>query len=120
MGTYKQDAATPHCYQSHHQMICVYKVSLIYLYTLLPITIVRISYTSGTILPLLLLLLPPPTTTTTNTVAVAVAVVVVIVVKGHLHSACPTGDEELKERVVIPERRTNLCETEFQQLRCDK
>jgi len=47
-------------------------------------------------------------------------IVVVIVVKGHLHIACPTGDEELKERVVIPERRTNLCETEFQQLRCDK
>ena len=52
---------------------------------------------------------------------VAVAVVAVVtVVKGHLHSACPTGDEELKERVVIPEIRTNLCETEFQQLRCDK
>ena len=51
---------------------------------------------------------------------VAVVAVVVIVVKGHLHSACPTGDEELKERVVIPERRTNLCETEFQQFRCDK
>ena len=47
-------------------------------------------------------------------------IVVVIVVKGHLHIACPTGDEELKERVVIPERRTNLCETEFQQLRCGK
>ena len=51
---------------------------------------------------------------------VVIVVVEVIVVKGHLHSACPTGDEELKERVVIPERRTNLCETEFQQLRCDK
>ncbi len=93
----------------------------------------RILYTSGTILPppllLLLLLLTTTstataaTTTTTTTVAVAVVVIVVvevIVVKGHLHSACPTGDEELKERVVIPERRTNLCETEFQQLRCDK
>ena len=130
MGTYKQDAATPHCYQSHHQMICVYKVSLIYLYTLIPITIVRILYTSGTILPPLLLLLllltttstsTATTTTTTTTVAVVVLVVVeVIVVNGHLHSACPTGDEELKERVVIPERRTNLCETEFQQLRCEK
>ena len=82
-------------------------------------------------------MLPLLTTTTTTTiktiiiiiiiiitvvvaeVAVAVAVVV-IVVKGHLHSACPTGDEELKERVVIPERRTNLCDTECQQLRCDK
>ena len=53
-------------------------------------------------------------------VVVVVVVVVVIAVKGHLHIACPTGDEELKERVVIPERRTNLCETEFQQLRCDK
>ena len=51
---------------------------------------------------------------------VAVVAVVVIVVEGHLHIACPTGDEELKERVVIPERRTHLCETEFQQLRCDK
>ena len=51
---------------------------------------------------------------------VAVVAVVVIVIKVHLHIACPTGDEELKERVVIPERRTNLCETEFQQLRCDK
>ena len=51
---------------------------------------------------------------------VAVVAVVVIVVEGHLHIACPTGDEELKERVVIPERRTNLCETEFQQFRCDK
>ena len=49
-----------------------------------------------------------------------VVVVVVIAVKVHLHSACPTGEEELKERVVIPERRTNLCETEFQKLRCDK
>ena len=90
----------------------------------------RILYTSDTLLLLLLLLLP--TTTTTVVVAVAVVVVVVVVVvavavavvviavKGHLHSACPTGDEELKERVVIPERRTNLCETEFQQLRCDK
>ena len=68
--------------------------------------------TTTTTTPLLLLLL--------TTVAVAVVVVVVIAVKGHLHSACPTGDEELKERVVIPERRTNLCETEFQQLRCDK
>ena len=95
----------------------------------------RILYTSDTLLLLLLLLLLLPTTTTTVVVAVAVAVVVVVVVvvvvavavavvviavKGHLHSACPTGDEELKERVVIPERRTNLCETEFQQLRCDK
>ena len=54
-------------------------------------------------------------------VVVVVAVVVVVTaVKGQLHIACPTGDEELKERVVIPERRTNLCETEFQQLRCDK
>jgi len=51
---------------------------------------------------------------------IVVVVVVVIAVKVHLHSACPTGDEELKERVVIPERRTHLCETEFQQLRCDK
>ena len=51
---------------------------------------------------------------------VAVVVVVVIAVKGQLHIACPTGDEELKERVIIPERRRNLCETEFQQLRCDK
>ena len=40
-------------------------------------------------------------------VVVAAAVVVVIVVKGHLHIACPTGEKELKERVVIPERRTN-------------
>ena len=38
---YKQDAAKPHC---------IYKVSLIYLYTLIPITIVRILHTSGTIL----------------------------------------------------------------------
>ena len=92
----------------------------------------RILYTSGTIPPLLLLLLllltttstaTATTTTTTTTVAVAVVVIVVvevIVVKGHLHSACPTGDKELKERVVIPERSANLCETEFQQLRCDK
>ena len=79
----------------------------------------RILYTSGTILLLLLLLLT--TNTTTEVVAaVVVVVVVVIAVKGHLHIVCPTGDEELKERVVIPERRTNLCETEFQQLRCDK
>ena len=77
-------------------------------------------YTSGTILP-------PPLLLTTTTVAAVVAVVVVVVVvvvvtavMGHLYSVCPTGDEELKERVVIPERRTNLCETEFQQLRCDK
>ena len=87
----------------------------------------RILYSSDTLLLLLLLL---PTTTTTVVVAVAVVVVVVVVVvavavavvvisvKGHLHSACPTGDEELKERVVIPDRRTNLCETKF--LRCDK
>ena len=77
----------------------------------------RILYTSGTILPppplLLLLLLLLITTTTTAAAAAAAAVVVVIAVKGHLHIACPTGDEELKERVVIPERRTNLCETEF-------
>ena len=53
-------------------------------------------------------------------VAVVVVVAVVTVVKVHLHIACPTGDEELKERVVIPEIRTNLCETEFQQFRCDK
>ena len=78
----------------------------------------RILYTNGTTLPLLLLLLL--TTTTTTEVVVVVVVVVVIVVKGHLHIACPTGEEEQKERVVIPERRTNLCETECQQLRGDK
>ena len=81
----------------------------------------RILYTSGTILPSpLLLLLTTTTTTVVVAAAVVVVVVVVIVLKEQLHSACPTGEEELKERVVIPERRTNLCETEFQQLRCDK
>ena len=65
-------------------------------------------------------MLPLLTTTTIIIIIAEVAVVVVIAVKGHLHSACPMGDEELKERVVIPERRTNLCETECQQLRCDK
>ena len=82
----------------------------------------RILCTSGTILPPPLLL-----TTTTVAAAAAAAVVVVVVVvvvvtavMGHLYSVCPAGDEELKERVVIPERSTNLCETECQQLRCDK
>ena len=77
----------------------------------------EVQYTEHTTITTMLPLL----TTTIIIIVVAEEVaVVVIVIKVHLHIACPTGDEELKERVVIPEIRTNLCETEFQQLRCDK
>ena len=46
-----QDANLIHCYESPHSIVCIYKVSLISLYTIIPITIVRILYTSGTTAP---------------------------------------------------------------------
>ena len=43
-----QDADLIHCYESPHSRVCIYKVSLIYLYTLIPITIIHKRHNSAT------------------------------------------------------------------------